>query len=118
MRAAGRQLVLTTMLFHDELRPTKGIAGRSKKKPAKKQLDQAVALIEALSVEWDPGNYEDRYRKRLQAVLRRKKQRKTISAPEQQKEPKPLPDLMAALEETLAAVKEGGAKELANAGRE
>src|SRR3954468_14513778 len=107
MRARDGQLVLTTMLFHDELRPTKGIAP-SGKKPAKKELDQAVALIEALSEEWDPDRYEDRYRNRLQDVLRRKKKRQKIEVPEQRKEPKPVPDLMAALEQTLAGLKGGG----------
>ena len=72
MRARDGQLVLTTMLFADELRPAKGIAPGGKK-PAKKQLDQAVALIETLSEDWDPDRYDDRYRKRLQDVLRRKK---------------------------------------------
>jgi DNA end-binding protein Ku len=106
LRVRDGQLVLTTMLFHDELRPTKGIAPGGKK-PAKKQLDQAVALIEALSEEWDPERYDDRYRKRLQDVLRRKRKRQKIEAPEQRKEPKPVPDLMAALEKTLADLKGG-----------
>jgi DNA end-binding protein Ku len=107
IRARDGQLVLTTMLFHDELRPSKEIAPGGKK-PAKKQLDQAVALIEALSEDWDPDSYDDRYRKRLQDVLRRKKKRQKIEAPEQRQEPKPVPDLMAALEKTLADLKGGG----------
>ena len=49
------------MLFHDEVRPTKPVPTGGKK-PAKKELDQAVALIEALSTDWDPENYEDCYR--------------------------------------------------------
>jgi DNA end-binding protein Ku len=111
LRESDGQLLLTTMLFHDELRPTKGIATGGKK-PTRKQLDQAVALIEALSVEWKPERYEDRYRARLRDVLRRKKRRQKIEAPEQQKEPKPVPDLMAALEQTLADLKSGGLSEL------
>jgi DNA end-binding protein Ku len=107
IRARDGQLVLTTMLFHDELRPSKEIAPGGTK-PAKKQLDQAVALIEALSEDWDPDSYDDRYRKRLQDVLRRKKKRQKIEAPAQRKEPKPVPDLMAALEKTLADLKGGG----------
>ncbi len=64
-----------------------------------------MALIEALSEDWDPDRYDDRYRKRLQDVLRRKRKRQKIEAPEQRKEPKPVPDLMAALEKTLADLK-------------
>src|SRR5690606_24185490 len=53
VRVRDGLLSLTTMRFHDEVRPTKGIdtGGR---KPAKKQLDQAVKLVEALSTDWDP----------------------------------------------------------------
>jgi DNA end-binding protein Ku len=107
MRESEGRLVLTTMLFHDEIRPTKGISSGGSK-PSAKQLAQAVALIDALSVDWDPSRYEDRYRARLQEVLRRKKRRLKIEAPEPQKEPKPVPDLMAALEQTLADLKGGG----------
>jgi len=46
IRAREGGLTLSTMLFHDEVRPTKPIAGGGKKKPANKELDQALALIE------------------------------------------------------------------------
>jgi DNA end-binding protein Ku len=93
-------LSLTTMLFHDEVRPTKGIAPAGRK-PTKQKVDQAVAVIEALAADWDPESYTDCYRKRLERVVRDKKKGKTIKAPEEPKEPQPAPDLMAALEATL-----------------
>jgi DNA end-binding protein Ku len=93
-------LALTTLRFHDEVRPTKGIAP-SASKPAKKKVDQAVAVIESLATDWDPENYKDCYRERLTRVVRDKRKGKTIEAPEEPKQPKPAPDLMAALEETL-----------------
>ena len=64
VRVRDDRLALTTMLFHDEVRPTKDIETGGKK-PAKAQLDQTVALIEAMAVDWDPSRYEDRYRERL-----------------------------------------------------
>jgi DNA end-binding protein Ku len=93
-------LSLTTLLFHDEVRPAKGIAPGGRK-PAKKKVDQAVAVIDALSSDWDPDRYEDCYRQRLMRVVRDKKKGKTIKAPDEAKEPDPAPDLMAALEQTL-----------------
>jgi DNA end-binding protein Ku len=93
-------LSLTTLLFHDEVRPTKGIAPGGRK-PTKQKIDQAVAVIDALAADWDPESYTDCYRKRLTRVVRDKKKGKTIKAPEEPKQPKPAPDLMAALEETL-----------------
>jgi DNA end-binding protein Ku len=101
IQVRDERLALTTMLFGDEVRPTKDIDSGGKK-PSKQQLDQAVALIEALSDDWDPSEWKDRYRKRLQDVIARKREGKRISAPKQEKAPSPVPDLMAALERSLA----------------
>jgi DNA end-binding protein Ku len=111
IRVREGRLSLTTLLFHDEVRPTKDVPTPTKKaKPTKKQLDQAVALIEALSCDWDPSRYEDRYVKRLKQVIRRKEKGQTVKTPEREQEPSPVPDLMAALEKTLAEVKDGRRK--------
>jgi DNA end-binding protein Ku len=106
IRAHGGGLTLSTMLFHDEVRPTKPVPTGGKK-PGKKELDQAVALIEALSSDWDPENYEDCYRERLGRVIDDKRKRRTIEAPEPEKEPEPAPDLMDALQRALDNVKAG-----------
>jgi DNA end-binding protein Ku len=99
-------LALNTMLFHDEVRPMRGIPTGGKK-PSKRELDQAVAIIEELSTEWDPESYTDCYRERLKSVIDSKRKRRKIHAPQPEKEPSPVPDLMAALERTLENVKRG-----------
>jgi DNA end-binding protein Ku len=101
IQVRDERLALTTMRFADEIRPAKDIDTRGKK-PAKAQLDQAAALIEALSTEWDPSAWKDCYRARLEAVIDRKRNGKKIAAPKPQKEPSPVPDLLAALERSLA----------------
>jgi DNA end-binding protein Ku len=105
-------LTLTTMLFADEIRDTKGIdAGHQKShKPAPKQLDAAVAVIEELSSEWDPGKYKDRYRARLKRVVDRKRKGETIKVPEDGGEPEVPSDLMEALERTLEELQAGNGK--------
>jgi DNA end-binding protein Ku len=56
IRAAGGRMKLTTLRFHDEVRPAKDVPKPTKRdKPAKKEVDQAVALIEALACPWDPA---------------------------------------------------------------
>ncbi len=106
VRARDGALSLTTMRFHDEVRSTKDVpsaAGKSTK-PTRKELDTAVTLIEAMAEEWDPTQHEDRYRKRLQKIVRDKRKGKTIEIPDDAKsEPGPPPDLMAALKEAIAA---------------
>jgi DNA end-binding protein Ku len=106
VRVRDGALSLTTMLFHDEVRPTDPIPTGGKK-PGKQELEQAVAVIEELSTDWDPERYEDCYRERLSRVIESKRKRRKIEAPEQEAEPSPVPDLMAALQRTLDNVRNG-----------
>ena len=106
VRVRDGALALTTMLFHDEVRPT-GNVPTGGKKPAKKEVDQAVALIEALAADWEPERYTDCYRERLRKVIERKRKGQTIEAPQPEKEPSPVPDLMEALQRTLENVRGG-----------
>jgi DNA end-binding protein Ku len=108
VRARDGALSLTTMRFHDEVRSTKDVPSASGKstKPAKKELDAAVALIEALGGDWKPERYKDEYRKRLQKVVNRKRKGQEIEIPEDtDKQPAAVSDLMAALEESLQKAK-------------
>ncbi len=104
VRERDGALTLSTMLFADEVRTTKKLDAATAKshRPTRKQLDAAVAVIEELSCEWDPSKFEDHYRKRLKDVIARKRKGKTIKAPAKQEQPAPVPDLMDALERTLA----------------
>jgi DNA end-binding protein Ku len=99
-------LSLTTMRFHDEVRPTDEIAPGGRK-PAKEKIDQAVAVVESLAADWKPERYTDCYRKRLEDIVAQKKKGKRVKAPAEPKEPKPAPDLMAALQETLERMGDG-----------
>jgi DNA end-binding protein Ku len=100
VRVRDGLLALTTMRFADEVRDVDGIDSGAAK-PAKRELDEAVRLLDALTVDWDPESYEDCYRRRLEAIVRRKQQGRTIKAPTQQEQPSATPDLMAALRRTL-----------------
>ena len=56
-------------------------------------------------VDWDPSAYEDEYRKRLQAIVRKKRKGGEIKLPEADPErTQPVPDLMKALEESRSAL--------------
>jgi len=112
VRQRDGALTLTTMLFADEIRDTKGIDDGHQKshKPAPKQLDAAVAVIEELSTDWDPGKYKDRYRARLKRVVDRKRKGETIKAPEDAGPPEVPSDLMEALERTLEELQAGNGK--------
>lgn len=107
VRVRERALTLTTMRFADEVRPAKDVDGATQKshKPTVKQLEAAVAVIEELSTDWDSEAHADRYRERLKDVVARKRKGQTVKATETVEEPSPAPDLMDALERTLAEMK-------------
>jgi DNA end-binding protein Ku len=107
VRTREGALALTTMLFHDEIRSSDAI-DTGGKKPTKKALGNALAIIEELSTDWNPGSYTDCYRERLGGVIDRKRKGARIRAPKPQREPAPAPDLMAALQRTLERVRDGG----------
>src|SRR4051794_7725557 len=106
VRVRDGALTLTTMRFHDEVRST-GPVPTGGKKPAGKALENAIAVIEELSADWNPDDYTDCYRERLRRVIEDKRKRRKIEVPEPEKQPAPAPDLMAALERTLQNAKAG-----------
>jgi DNA end-binding protein Ku len=110
IRSVEGVLQLTTMRFADEIRSPDDIGAPSGRtaKPTSKQLDAAVAVIEELSTEWEPEKYTDCHRERLQDVVNRKRKGQTIKAPKQEKAPDTPPDLMEALERTLAEIGSSG----------
>ena len=66
----------------------------------------AKQLIDSLAGGFDATKYEDEYRNELLDLIERKaKGEKVVSAVSEEPEPTKAPDLMAALEESLAAVK-------------
>jgi DNA end-binding protein Ku len=114
VQSQDRALMLTTMLFADEVRDTKDVEAATQKshKPSAGQLKAAVAVIEELSGDWEPGEWKDRYRRRLQDVVARKRKGQTIKAPEpRDTTPEEAPDLMAALEQTLAEMRGSGKRQ-------
>ena len=108
IRVRDDRLALTTMLFADEIRDAADVPTGGKK-PSKSQLESTVQLIEALAGDWDPDAYEDRHRRRLLDIVKRKKQGKRIRAPKAEKQPAPVSDLMAALERSLEEAGGGSA---------
>lgn len=73
----------------------------------------AEALIDSLTTKFDPSSYRDEYREELLALIERKAEGKEIVASDSEPaKATKAPDLMAALEESIAAVKDrkGAAK--------
>jgi DNA end-binding protein Ku len=109
LRTDGGVLTLTTMRFADEVVPPEeldDVLPAEKPKVAKKEVEMAEKLIDSLTSDFDPTAYRDEYREELMALIERKAEGKEIVTPEAaEPEATRAPDLMAALEESIAAVK-------------
>jgi DNA end-binding protein Ku len=113
IRAKDNVLMMETMLFADEIVPTGSIeelASMDGSKTTKRELGMANQLIESLSSEFEPEKYRDEYRDQVLAMIEKKAAGETITVEEPSEEPQKVPDLMAALEASIAAAKTPAAK--------
>lgn len=110
LRPSDGVLTLTTMRFADEVVPPselEDVLPAEPPKPAKREVEMAEQLIDSLAAEFDPAAYRDEYREELLALIERKAEGEDVLSAPAPEEPKPTgaPDLMSALEESIAAVK-------------
>jgi DNA end-binding protein Ku len=111
LRPTGDVLTLSTMLFGDEVLPPDRLdeldsIGDAEASP--RELKMAEQLIESLSTEFDPSKYHDEYRERVLDLIEKKAAGEEIAVQPEAEEPEAAPDLMAALEASLAALKDDG----------
>ena len=102
-------LTMETMLFADEVIPPDALdelaAGDGDLKTSSRELEMAKQLIDSLSSDFEPEKYHDEYRERVLELIERKAQGETVVVEAPPEEPKKVPDLMSALEASIAAAK-------------
>jgi DNA end-binding protein Ku len=106
--APGNVLTMETMLFADEVISPEELDDLPEGKDLKaseRELTMAQQLIDSLSSDFEPGKYRDEYREKVLELIERKAAGEEIAVQPEAPEPKKVPDLMAALEASLAAVK-------------
>ncbi|MGH2916135.1 MAG: Ku protein [Solirubrobacteraceae bacterium] len=114
VRPAGEALALSTMLFGDEvLAPDRldELDALEEVEASARELKMARQLIDSLSADFDPGRFKDDYRDRVLALIERKAAGEQITVSAAAEEPAAVPDLMAALEASLAEVRSGSSDE-------
>jgi DNA end-binding protein Ku len=107
IRPADGVLTMETMLFADELVPTDQLDELPDEdvKATDREVQMAKQLIESLTTDFDPAKYRDEYRERVLDLIERKAGGEEITVQAAPEEPAKVPDLMAALEASLAAAK-------------
>jgi DNA end-binding protein Ku len=111
-------LTLSTMLFGDEvLAPDRldELDAVEDAPASDRELQMAEQLISSLSREFDPSKYHDDYRERVLQLIERKAAGEEIAVEPETEEPAAAPDLMAALEASLASVRDEDEKKPAPA---
>ena len=108
IRPMGNVLTMATMRFADEVvspDELEDVVPDNGQKIGKREMEMARQLIESLSAAFDPEKYRDEYREELVALIERKARgEKIVEAVSEEPKPTKAPDLMAALEESLAAI--------------
>jgi DNA end-binding protein Ku len=106
--APGDVLMMETMLFADEVVPPDDIEDLPDAEALKttdRELKMARQLIDSLSSDFEPEKYHDEYREKVLELIERKASGEEIAVQPEAPKPTKVPDLMAALEASLAAVK-------------
>jgi len=112
IRPAGDVLTMETMLFADELIDPGDIDELPDEDvhATDREVEMARQLIESLATDFEPAKYRDEYRERVLDLIERKAEGQEVAMPAEPEAPAAVPDLMAALEASLAAAKGTKAK--------
>lgn len=109
IRPRSGVLAMETMLFADEVVPPDALdelSGDAEVQTSERELAMAQQLIESLTSDFEPEKYRDEYRERVLDLIERKAQGETVVIEAPAEAPAKVPDLMAALEASISAVKE------------
>jgi DNA end-binding protein Ku len=110
LRPGGRGMILHTLYYQDEIREMSEFRADTSKL-SQPEMKMAQSLIEAMSGEFEPRQFKDTYRERLQAMIDAKvKGHKTVEAPQAQ-EMAPVIDIMDALKRSLSTFKKPAVSE-------
>jgi DNA end-binding protein Ku len=120
IRAKGGALVLSTMLYADEVTSADQLElpDAEKVTPSEREVKMAEQLIDSLTTEFDPARYKDEHREKVLALIEAKSEGQEVVTAATPDEPAKVVDLMAALEASLAAAKQSRSDAKAGAGEE
>jgi DNA end-binding protein Ku len=119
VRPVEEGLTMQQLLYADEVRSWKDVAMPDKPALRDAELKLAHQLVDQIASEtFDPTQYEDEVKKRIQADIEKKVQGKEIEVSESTEQPAQIIDLMEALKASLGAAKGGGKKSASGADEE
>jgi DNA end-binding protein Ku len=111
IRTRENVLVMETLLFGDEVVPPSDLGelpDAKDLKAGKREVEMAQQLIESLATDFDPDRYRDEYRQSVLDLIERKAEGHDVAVQAAPEAPEEVPDLMAALEASIASAKRQG----------
>jgi DNA end-binding protein Ku len=106
LRPAGDALVIELLFYPEDVRPKDEIEDQVRgTKVTKQEREMATQLVESLSREFDPGEYENEHKRDVMALIEKKVAGEEIAIPPEAPEPTVVPDLMSALKASLDQAK-------------
>ncbi|MET9264545.1 Ku protein [Amycolatopsis sp. NPDC004079] len=101
-RAGDGVIVLNTLHYAAEMRSADDVPQLpAKAKTNQKELDLAVKLIDAMSGPWQPEEFHDTYRERVEELIEAKKAGNTVTPAAEPEQPTKVVDLMEALAKSV-----------------
>ncbi|OXY97383.1 Ku protein [Streptomyces diastatochromogenes] len=105
VKAEGDILALHTLHWADEVRDAHLETLLEQAELAEREVQTAVQLVEALSMDWDPHEYHDTYQERVLEMIEAKRTGATVEKGEPPPTTTKVVDLMAALQASVESAK-------------
>ena len=104
-------LALETLYFADEVRDPraelKNLPEPRTRRRDDRELDMATRLIDSMSTHWEPEQYHDTYRERVEQLIEDKRHGHEVVTEAEPPEPTEMSDLLQALQRSVDAAREG-----------
>lgn len=111
IRPDGDVLALETLYFADEVRHPRteleNLPDQRTRRRDDRELDMATRLIESMSTRWEPEQYHDTYRERVEQLIEDKRQGREVVTEAEAPEPTGMSDLLQALQRSVDAARAG-----------
>ncbi|MDQ3319597.1 MAG: Ku protein [Actinomycetota bacterium] len=116
LRPTGDLLTVSTMLFPDEVVPREDVElPEARGEATDGEVEVACRLVDSLAAEFEPETYRDSYRERILQLIECKARGEEVVVEPAAERAEPAPDLMAALEASIARARGGSGEDgLAN----
>jgi DNA end-binding protein Ku len=110
IRPMGGLLAMSTMRYADEVVEREDIPElpTERREADQRALDLAIAVVDAMTAEWEPDKYPNTYADEVRAAIEARSEGVVAEPGEEAERPAAVIDLMAALRESIEAAKAKG----------